>query len=618
VLLLRAPTSVQARVGAVHFHAVTSREKNVTSRASLEWVTPSDDDGRRERRTDGERDGGKQTALVTERDGGLGTTVAAAPTAAGGVVRGGGSSFVLAAAAAAASVANDGRGGDDDDDAADAEGTINGSGAGGGGSEIGDDFRRSLLSVLFPVIFLNDTAAAANYDPSVYSRYDDGSFNYESFFDDLVIRANRTGPIIVRWKLPRLKPPLSLVRRRDLYIRDLCRLLDANELDVLDLSHEAMLMTQAEWDSVTLRGLRAFRWDGRAISPYGDTPLFPWLRPLSRALQRNSERFGAGSALRAVWVSSHDAGLLLSETLTWRYSCPTIRSIRITGAGSVSHPPPEFCFADNSIPDHRNRYYPFKLNFQLNMVPGLRELRFTNYTHMTWTGLSELSDELQVGNRVEKLVLDRCQIGRIGEDAICGAMAEVYRNCALQELDLSNNIIGDRGCLVLADAIIVNPSYRLLRINLRGNSNITDAGARHIFDALQSHPHYRLESIDFSFTGVSQEMQAKIDLVLLQNRHLRARFPQFATTVDANASVTIAAKWPWILENLGPLTHTPFDVVAATLTVSDAAAFVVTTGTVIEDPDKRLWLARAIDLRETHLDFLYLALKSEPDLLQGH
>ncbi|KAK7165692.1 hypothetical protein R3I93_005690 [Phoxinus phoxinus] len=97
-------------------------------------------------------------------------------------------------------------------------------------------------------------------------------------------------------------------------------------------------------------------------------------------------------------------------------------------------------------------------------------------------GLTLLSDGLKDPHcKLEKLTLCECKI----TDEGCAALASALRsNSLLRELDLTENIIGDKGLKLLSDGL-KDPHCKLEKLELWG-CNITDEGCAALTSALRS------------------------------------------------------------------------------------------------------------------------------------
>ncbi|XP_048052028.1 NACHT, LRR and PYD domains-containing protein 12-like isoform X2 [Megalobrama amblycephala] len=126
------------------------------------------------------------------------------------------------------------------------------------------------------------------------------------------------------------------------------------------------------------------------------------------------------------------------------------------------------------------------------LTSSLRSNSLLRELDLTWNkigdeGLTLLSDGLKDPHcKLEKLTLCRCNI----TDEGCAVLASALRsNSHLRELDLSNNIIGGEGLTLLSDGL-KDPHCKLEKLTLC-RCNITDEGCAVLASALRSNSHLR-------------------------------------------------------------------------------------------------------------------------------
>ncbi|XDV15849.1 hypothetical protein PO909_015820 [Leuciscus waleckii] len=112
-------------------------------------------------------------------------------------------------------------------------------------------------------------------------------------------------------------------------------------------------------------------------------------------------------------------------------------------------------------------------------------------------GLTLLSDELKDPHcQLEKLELGDCKI----TDEGCAALTSALRsNSHLRELDLTLNIIGDKGLKLLSDEL-KDPHCKLEKLKLWG-CEITDEGCAALTSALRSNSHLRELDLTWNIIG---------------------------------------------------------------------------------------------------------------------
>ena len=100
----------------------------------------------------------------------------------------------------------------------------------------------------------------------------------------------------------------------------------------------------------------------------------------------------------------------------------------------------------------------------------------------------------------EVLNLSKNNIGIFGLEYIANNLKN--KSCTLKKLNLSNNYIGDEGCIILGDCFKYNKS--LFSINLSGN-NILDDGVIHIAKNLKSEINATLKKINFKNNSITSK-----------------------------------------------------------------------------------------------------------------
>jgi Leucine-rich repeat (LRR) protein len=113
-------------------------------------------------------------------------------------------------------------------------------------------------------------------------------------------------------------------------------------------------------------------------------------------------------------------------------------------------------------------------------------------------GAISLVDNLMGNHHLRVLNLNYCAIRANGAAAL-GRLLEA--NATIEELDISNNIFEDTGCIALADCLTRSQGLRVL--NLRGCRVLRSGVGKRIGRALTTNIH--LEMLDLRFNNITEE-----------------------------------------------------------------------------------------------------------------
>jgi Ran GTPase-activating protein (RanGAP) involved in mRNA processing and transport len=150
----------------------------------------------------------------------------------------------------------------------------------------------------------------------------------------------------------------------------------------------------------------------------------------------------------------------------------------------------------------RNPLGPSAANDLFRLITETSNLRTLDLdqTELGDAGVTELFDKLaqhKRTTRLEIIYLNGSGIGVAGAKAIGKYMASP--NCSVHSIYMSNNPLGSKGAAALASGLRRNQSLK--RLTLASNG-ISDAGAIHLFAALQDHPNLRVLDVGASFATV--------------------------------------------------------------------------------------------------------------------
>jgi Ran GTPase-activating protein (RanGAP) involved in mRNA processing and transport len=147
----------------------------------------------------------------------------------------------------------------------------------------------------------------------------------------------------------------------------------------------------------------------------------------------------------------------------------------------------------------RNPLGPYAANDLFRLITETSNLRTLDLdqTELGDAGVTELFSKLaqhQRSTRLEIIYLNGSGIGVAGATAIGKYMAS--KICSVHSIYMSNNPLSSKGAAALASGLHSNRS--LIRLTL-ASTGISDAGAIHLFAALQDHPTLRVLDVGASF-----------------------------------------------------------------------------------------------------------------------
>uniref|UniRef100_A0A7S1XHW4 Ran GTPase-activating protein 1 n=1 Tax=Erythrolobus australicus TaxID=1077150 RepID=A0A7S1XHW4_9RHOD len=123
----------------------------------------------------------------------------------------------------------------------------------------------------------------------------------------------------------------------------------------------------------------------------------------------------------------------------------------------------------------------------------LKTLHFFNNL-MESAGARALVPLLRASPALEDFRFSSLRVARDGGEAIAAALAECPE---LQRVDLSDNTLGERAAMLLADAIRAGKLPKLVSLNMRDTA-ISDAGALALLRALAAARHSAITTLDVS------------------------------------------------------------------------------------------------------------------------
>jgi len=394
----------------------------------------------------------------------------------------------------------------------------------------------------------------------------------------------------VPW-LPPIFPSQPEILHQQSQIQEICRRLRANELEELEVTDELMMLPWLDAESFPV--WYEFDWYIGQIFDIEED-----IRPIREALEANASDFGINSVLRSVRVLSRRP-FALAHSLFIRTPFPSIRSFLLKGNTNAV----QFFRGGDHLFHETSRIYRFFTEFDM-FAPNITEFCLINMQFGYAAAFAyALRRFLNDHPRLEKTTVDRVRICIYWRYFIGESMKWQTRRVrslvnnsigddwmkwhpTLRELYLANNSIGDDWCKYMA----ANFNPRLTRIDLSGNRSITDIGAAALKSAIENPLSNRVEAINLSDTTVPRQMQSEIELILLQNRHLRAVLP---TLIEATKEPTTPRKQPRGGSNSDRDDITEEANGPPTMT-------------------EKLWIGRAIDLLPVDSSFMYLALRSTP------
>ena len=120
---------------------------------------------------------------------------------------------------------------------------------------------------------------------------------------------------------------------------------------------------------------------------------------------------------------------------------------------------------------------------------SLQELDLSEYG-MDDKGAKYLAEALKINTSLQELDF---RINQIGEKGAKYLAEELKVNTSLQKLSLGDNEIGDEGAKYLAEALEVNSSLKYLNL---GDNQIGDEGVKYLDEALKINTSLQLLSLD--------------------------------------------------------------------------------------------------------------------------